>query len=203
MRPTVRYPAFHAPWRVSPSSTVRPAPPPSYPSSQTDQRATEDGELYEMLKCFGIAHSTFSAHKALCDFVGVNFAFVLHAMNIYSFPPTPSVAEMRELRERLRASAVRYAVPPNRDSPSNIESAPPPPTVDGATLKLISQPHADGSTCMSAPRTGSPCLSCWHCVMCGAWLCRRFQRTCSSCLILCIVSISDSAGGGWAGPDAA
>lgn len=75
-----------------------------------------------MLKCFRIKHTTFTAHQAFCDFVGVNFAFALHTMNTYSFGTTPTVAETRELRERLRASAVRYAAPPVRGSARSIES---------------------------------------------------------------------------------
>lgn len=197
MPPTVLFPASHAPWRVSPSSTVRPSPFPFFPTSHTDKRVTEDGELYEMLKSFGIAHSTFTAHQMFCEFVGVNFAFALQVMKTYSFLPTPSVTETRELRERLRASAIRYAVPPNRDSPRNIQSV---PSFLTPVLRLTTaHPHVDALTRKHGLLTGTRCLSCCRCVMCGAWWCRHFQRICSSCLTLCIVSFSGSADCGWAG----
>lgn len=78
-----------------------------------------------MLKAFDLKARGLSDHQTFTEFVGVNFAFALHAMNTYVFDPVPSVSETREVRERLRASAIRYAVPPTPSSIATIESAPP------------------------------------------------------------------------------
>lgn len=78
-----------------------------------------------MLKSFAIP-TNLRGHQEFCEFVGVNFGLMLHVLATYTLPRTPSVAESRAERERVRAATVRYAVPVTRDTQGRIESAAPP-----------------------------------------------------------------------------
>lgn len=80
-----------------------------------------------MLKCFALAPTNLRGHQEFCEFVGVNFGLALHVLATYTLPRTPSVAESRAERERVRAATVRYAVPVTRATQGTIESAALPP----------------------------------------------------------------------------
>lgn len=81
-----------------------------------------------MLKSFALTPTNLSGHQEFSEFIGVNFGIALHILATYTLPRTPSVADSRAERERLRAATVRYAVPVTRATQGSIESATPRPS---------------------------------------------------------------------------